>query len=502
MFTRRGARGGRGNRRGVGGNQSRLFLPTGIPDLDLWLRSDLGVSTSGSNVTAWANQAPTGSSRDVAQGTASRQPQLVAGQINGHPSIRFDGTDDFMESANCDWTGKTACTIFMVGRQRRAPGTLDIWLSKGNLQGASAAETGFETGAVPSAMRQTPHGGTPTNYRSYDTAANSHPQGTTSPYFIYSEVLEPALASGSEASVWSRGVSLATSVAAAAGEPTTMDGINPYNIGRRKASAWYADFDAVEFIVYTRALSTAERRRVELYLAQRYAIATDQTFTQPTELPDLVQWLKGDVGVSVTGLGISTWADQSGNGRNATQSTDVDRPGTGTINGRASVVFDRANTESFVNTDMPATAAWTLSICGKFRSTTAGTYHDIFDDAANNIRLGAATSAATYKEIYLGDGGATRRVDPFPLNTSLHAASFAYDGTNWRITKDGATVSSTTAGSVGTVANSRIGCANVGSGDQNHADYEMGEWALYSRMLSLAEVALLRSYYQGRWGAP
>lgn len=68
---------------------ARDFVPTDIAGGILWLRSDLGVTLAGSNVSAWADQS--GQGNDAAQGTTADQPAyLASGWSNGLPSIYFD----------------------------------------------------------------------------------------------------------------------------------------------------------------------------------------------------------------------------------------------------------------------------------------------------------------------------------------------------------------------------------------------------------------------------
>lgn len=65
------------------------FSPSQLPNLALWLRADLGVTTSGSNVTAWADQS--GNARDFTQGTDALRPTLSTGS-HGKPVLVFTGT--------------------------------------------------------------------------------------------------------------------------------------------------------------------------------------------------------------------------------------------------------------------------------------------------------------------------------------------------------------------------------------------------------------------------
>src|SRR5690606_25004113 len=63
-----------------------------------------------------------------------------------------------------------------------------------------------------------------------------------------------------------------------------------------------------------------------------------------TELADCVLWLRADLGVTVTGSGVSLWEDQSGSGNDFSQSTDASRPpliaSEPGLNGHAAVHFD------------------------------------------------------------------------------------------------------------------------------------------------------------------
>lgn len=58
----------------------------------------------------------------------------------------------------------------------------------------------------------------------------------------------------------------------------------------------------------------------------------------PSDNPaSLVAWFRKGVGVTVTGSGVSAWADQSGNGNNLLQATDTKRP---IYDGSAVITFD------------------------------------------------------------------------------------------------------------------------------------------------------------------
>jgi hypothetical protein len=78
-------------------------------DLNLWLASDLGVTSSGSTVTGWADQSGNGHDGSYAIGA----PQ-VGPSINGLPTISFNGTNDHFDLAGGQVLTSDNYTIFAV----------------------------------------------------------------------------------------------------------------------------------------------------------------------------------------------------------------------------------------------------------------------------------------------------------------------------------------------------------------------------------------------------
>ncbi len=92
--------------------------------LQLWLKSDTGVTADGSGfVSNWADQS--GNGNDASQGSSSLQPKLIANGMGLKPSIRFDGTGDYMQSA---WTSTllgsapSEATVFFMFKPRNDDG--------------------------------------------------------------------------------------------------------------------------------------------------------------------------------------------------------------------------------------------------------------------------------------------------------------------------------------------------------------------------------------------
>jgi hypothetical protein len=83
-------------------------LPTKLDGCVLWLRSDLGITLNGSDVSAWADQS--GNGNDATQAVAANQPAyLAAGGVNGTPGLDFDAVTEYLDllgftEASTDYT--------------------------------------------------------------------------------------------------------------------------------------------------------------------------------------------------------------------------------------------------------------------------------------------------------------------------------------------------------------------------------------------------------------
>lgn len=97
--------------------QSRGDLPISVAP-SLWLSarfpSTIGYGT-GTNVSSWADKSANG--WDAVQETGNNQPTCVTSAINGRPAILFDGNDNYLNCGDHELTGSnTAITIFIVSQ--------------------------------------------------------------------------------------------------------------------------------------------------------------------------------------------------------------------------------------------------------------------------------------------------------------------------------------------------------------------------------------------------
>ena len=73
-------------------------LPTGFTAL--WWASDPETGPVEGAVSSWSPVATSSETAAATNGTGDEQPVLTAGLQNGKPLVRFDGTDDFLATAN------------------------------------------------------------------------------------------------------------------------------------------------------------------------------------------------------------------------------------------------------------------------------------------------------------------------------------------------------------------------------------------------------------------
>ena len=110
------------------------WSPLSIDGCQLWLRSDLGV-TNGAGVSVWEDQS--GNGHDATQGTATYRPTLQTNQINGYPSIRFDGSDDYLQASGVAdfWNGEDLPRSFFIVKKfltTDQPRCFMSWCNSGN----------------------------------------------------------------------------------------------------------------------------------------------------------------------------------------------------------------------------------------------------------------------------------------------------------------------------------------------------------------------------------
>jgi hypothetical protein len=223
--------------------------------LQLWLRADAGTSTGANNVvTGWADQS--GQDNHAAQADEALAPTLVADALNGHPVLRFDGADDYLEVFDAESLSFTGdLTTFFVARFDDFATFRAVW-----------AKTVSNLPA-PTDYYLLPDSGVPRLYRGNGTSSDlGSLDGTALRAETY--LLAGFAVEGDQATHY------------LGGQPTTSgtitaiagDGDTSLLIGTRADFVTRLKGDLAEMVIYDRFLSAEERAAVVDYLGAKYAI--------------------------------------------------------------------------------------------------------------------------------------------------------------------------------------------------------------------------------------
>lgn len=246
----------------IGPNQRQTVIdPTSISDLVVRFRSNQGVSTSGSNVTAWVDEI---SGINAVQATGALQPTLVSNSLNGYPSIKF--ISQYLRAAGqiTALEGRTELTVYM--------------LSAGSTPGPySSVGAGIVTYQSQNAITtySVSMQGNPNHTINLFTANGSNVQSSVrtleNNWTVKGMVINSALASGQRAKIYENG-----NLKNSANAPTTFSGqANPeFLLGAYSLSSTYTvtDGSIVEILIYNRDLTVNEDRLVNDYFFNTYGL--------------------------------------------------------------------------------------------------------------------------------------------------------------------------------------------------------------------------------------
>lgn len=208
-------------------------------------------------------------------------------------------------------------------------------------------------------------------------------------------------------------------------------------------------------------------------------------------------WLRADAGVNAPGNRMATWADQSGNGRNASMATLSRQPFfvPGALNGRPVVRFTGAESMYLDVFAQPTT--FSVFVAGK-NSNPSESFSMILGPGGNSpnnqLRWENGSQA-----LFVGTG------NNLPVTTSsigntrvYHALSARYDGATMTVYRDGTPISSRSFATSGPFT-----LASVGSWYSTYfMKGDLAEVVIYARALTETERASVNSYLRSKYNLP
>jgi hypothetical protein len=235
-------------------NAAAAFPTNGLA---LWLRADAGTVTSGSALSQWIDQS--GNERHAVSETQPTQPTLVQDVLNGRPIVRFDGVDDFL-TFHLPVNGSEAMSLFLVAANSQN--------QNGGETGAERAALFWNEDAPWGTIYLSPYQSS-VNFRFGTTQVGNRPNYLRPSFIGSAFTMNAAIKDGTTDSLYVDG----TQVMKAGGRLVTIAGCQPIgNLGRGYDGNTYYAGDIAEVMIYNRALTVAERHKLEQMLSSKYGL--------------------------------------------------------------------------------------------------------------------------------------------------------------------------------------------------------------------------------------
>lgn len=216
-------------------------------------------------------------------------------------------------------------------------------------------------------------------------------------------------------------------------------------------------------------------------------------------------WLKADAGITKDGSDrVATWADQSGNGFDFTQSTEAAKPiyTENELNGLPVIRFDGSDdemTSAATMGDFIDAGSFTVLVAAVINGTSSnvgGAYnnHALFGTTSGAMNIHARTNDVVYCGIY--DGG-DKLVGRSYTEGDVFIFRARLDGGSIYVDLDGGSESSTASGDASGLANSCF-LGRDDNGDQ-HLEFDLCEMIVFDSVLSDAKRDEIERYLNFRW---
>lgn len=205
----------------------------------------------------------------------------------------------------------------------------------------------------------------------------------------------------------------------------------------------------------------------------------------------LALWLRADLGVTLNGATVSAWADQSGNGRHATQGTGAAQPAytASSIGSKPALTFD--GTDDFLACAATNIAADPCTLFAVCRTATQANRF-VCDGGTTGSRLVLYAASGIVSSIF-GGGQINRLTDM----STAHVYIGTFNGASSRLSVDGVSDVTGNTGAAGTSGGFSIGINQARSAIWSGPISEIG---LISGTLTTANEAALRRYLGARYG--
>lgn len=250
-----------------------VTLSTSFPqqssNLKLWLRADLGITSSGASaISSWSDQS--GNGHDATQSTAGLKPTLVTGVLNSGvlPAVAFSGSQYLNLAANyADLNNGASIFVVLKPSSSSLTGNLVSFANTSNTDAVFAQSIGTQ-GSLTS------YAGTTSS-----TVTTTTNPLSTSQYKLLEATLVPGATAGTGVgTIYVNGALIQQSSAMQNPANTTR---NNCFVGAGAGATNIFSGSIAEILIYDN-VSNAQRRMIESYLYGKYAVGVAPTLDAPT----------------------------------------------------------------------------------------------------------------------------------------------------------------------------------------------------------------------------
>lgn len=411
------------------GSTSTEETPKSLSGLTFWLDADApSTIAQATGVSQWSDKSA--SNNNVVQATGSKQPSYVQNILNGKPVVRFTAASSQTMTTSTNFASPVS--VIYVSRQtgggnsRMLSGLANNWL------------LGYWNGCHQQAY-----------FEGWVTSSCGTPASTTSWY------IQSVVETGSLSTYYEDGTQIASNANGVAGP-------NGFSLNGYLGTSEFSNGDIAEIVVYNRALSTAEREKIEGYLANKWGLMGNlpASHSYKNSAPSMVSnsnssayCIPGDTATCSAPVG--EWNFEEGSGTSANDSSGNGRTGTLGRSSWSSGKFGKAasfdGTNDYVGIptiDLSASSAMTIEAWIKPTNITTNTYYEITrQDAGGLDWLLSFQDNGTILSFGLNAGGTYTEIDVSITASTYtdgkwHHIAATYDGTTRRLYKDGVQIGS------------------------------------------------------------
>ncbi len=269
------------------------------------------------------------------------------------------------------------------------------------------------------------------------------------------------------------------------------------------------DAEVAEIVVFPRALSDAERFRVETGLAAKWGLVVANPVTtglvsslDANSLSSMFQASAGTTPVTAAGQQVCRWTDLSGTGNHALQPTTASCPtyGTDAVGG-----FLNFTLNGFFTTSPTLSPAATVLVVAQSNTSTWNTWGWLASARGPNGFIVHPARGSTSVDFYpVNSGGSYTYVGSLasPTLTGPTLYKMTMSGSNPVIGSYGVNGSSTSYSASGVVRTAGSVLVTLGAdgnlGRPGNGRYR--EVLIYNRALSPAELTQVETYLRAKWG--